>query len=92
MPRKATGTKAKSGGRMPDYDLKVLCKSTGQTTYIGAGWKNDDGSICVKLDLCCTMPSDPDLVYTLFPATTTRGEKLDRMPKEDNRWNENPSS
>lgn len=53
--------------RTPDYNVKALNKRTGDRTgKIGAGWKNEDGSISVKLDMFVTIAYDPDLLVTLF--------------------------
>jgi hypothetical protein len=58
-----------AGGRKPDYKLKVLNKANERRGEVGGGWLNEDGSITVKLNPCIVLQDDPDLVYTLFPAT-----------------------
>lgn len=59
---------SKDKGRSPDLILKVMDKKTGEKAKQGAAWINEDGSITVQLDLCCTLTRNPDIVITLFPA------------------------
>lgn len=54
-------------GRKPDFKLKILDKTTDEKSEIGAGWKNDDGSISIVLNMCTTVSRDPNQVLTLFP-------------------------
>lgn len=55
-------------GRSPDLYLKAMNKATGQKSgRLGVAWTNDDGSLSLALDMCVTLTSDPDVVYTLFP-------------------------
>lgn len=55
--------------RKPEYKLKALNKLTNAKSTIGTAWLNEDGSISVVIDLCCTLVHDPNIVYTLFPNT-----------------------
>lgn len=66
--------------RTPDYHLKALNTRTGERTgKVGAAWKNDDGSVSIKLDMFVTLMYDPDLLVTLFvndrPSPVVPGEK-----------------
>lgn len=51
----------------PDYVLKIKQKQTTATRKAGVGWKNIDGSITIRLDLCTTLTDDTDILITLFP-------------------------
>lgn len=53
--------------RIPDYKLKALDKSTGQTNEVGAAWENENGSIAIRLNLYIVLHHNPNLVLTLFP-------------------------
>ena len=53
--------------RTPDYHLKALNKRTGERTgKVGAAWRNEDGSVSIKLDMFVSLIYDPDLLLTLF--------------------------
>ncbi len=74
-------------GRRPDYDLKVYHKETGKSSYVGAGWKQENGSIKVSIDLCVHLVNDPNLTLSLWPVDTGKppeqrsgGEKAKRGP------------
>lgn len=54
-------------GRLPDYSVNVLSKKTEQRGKIGGAWLNEDKSITVVLDMLVIVPSDKDLLITLFP-------------------------
>lgn len=56
-----------SEGRRPDYRIKALNKITDERDYIGAGWRNDDGSIGLRFNRFCTVPVGSDFVISLFP-------------------------
>ena len=53
-------------GRSPDYNLSFLDKGTDQRGRVGAGWRNDDGSISIKLNVKVVLAESPDLILTLF--------------------------
>lgn len=55
--------------RKPDFRLKIMDRETGQkSSNIGAGWKNDNGSISIVIDFGCHIPWDnPSLLITLWP-------------------------
>lgn len=56
-------------GSKPHFRLKALNKVTGQkSNYLGGAWVNPNGSITLVLDMFVTIPSDPSIVLTLFPA------------------------
>ncbi len=61
--------------KKPDYDLAAMNKLTGDKNYrCGAAWKNDDGSISIKLDPFVVLDANHSgIVITLFE----RKEKLD---------------
>jgi hypothetical protein len=54
--------------RKPDYDLAAMNKRTGERNYrCGAAWKNDDGTISIKLDPFIVLDANnPGIVVTLF--------------------------
>jgi len=54
-------------GRKPDYRLAALNKETSEQNNIGVAWKNDDGSISIRLNAFIRLESNPDLVLSLFP-------------------------
>jgi hypothetical protein len=55
-------------GRKPSYRLNALNKKTDEKTYpVGAGWKNEDGSITLVLNRFVVLPTDPEWLFTLFP-------------------------
>lgn len=56
--------------RKPDYRLKGLNKVTNEKYILGAGWKNDDGSVTVVLNDFVVITSTKDLLLTLFPIDT----------------------
>ena len=69
IPRQEMNVAENKKKRKPDYRLKVLDKESGKSGQAGAGWKNEDGSISISLDLCIVLPGgNPNLVITLFPA------------------------
>lgn len=77
-------------GPTPDYNLSALDKVTSQRAQIGAGWKNEDGSISIRLNLCTFIHHNPNLVLTLFPNTYKRGSIP--FPPLEALNHENPSS
>lgn len=55
--------------RPPDYNVSALNKKTDMKGVIGAAWKNQDGTIRIKLNPFLVIDtSRHDLVVTLFPA------------------------
>lgn len=55
-------------GNRPDFNIGVKDPATGQTnSHVGAAWKNDDGSIGIKLNAGVSLTSD--LQIRLFPPT-----------------------
>lgn len=60
---------ARQKGRKPDFRLKVFDKDTEESGEVGAGWRNDDGSISIRLNGWVVL-SQRDLrnqLLTLFP-------------------------
>jgi len=53
-------------GRQPDYHLHAMNKDTDRKGRIGAAWKNDDGSISIKLDAFVVLNSNDNLEVRLF--------------------------
>jgi hypothetical protein len=62
-------------GRMPDYRLSALNKSTNEKNNVGAAWKNDNGTISIRVDYCVVIHSSKDLVLTLFPADYKKSDR-----------------
>lgn len=56
-------------GRQPDYKLTALDKdSNDRNYYVGVAWKQQNGSISIKLNPCTKIEYDPGMVITLWPA------------------------
>lgn len=53
-------------GRSPDYNLGALDRESGLKGKVGAAWKNEDGTINIKLNPFVALRSG--LSLTLFPA------------------------
>lgn len=63
-------TQRKQGpGRVPDYLLSAMNKQTDYKGSCGAGWRNDDGSISIKLAPWVVLEGKDELVIRLFPNT-----------------------
>lgn len=60
--------------RKPDFWLKAMDKDTNEKRKIGAGWRNQDGSISIDIDAFTILTSKPTLVLTLFPIERGSGE------------------
>jgi len=56
----------KPKGRLPDYDIAVLHRSTNQKGRAGAAWKGTNGAISIVLNPGVQLNS-VDWVITLFP-------------------------
>jgi hypothetical protein len=52
----------------PDYNVSAKFKNTDFKGRIGGAWKNDDGTISVRLNAFITLKATEDLIITLFPA------------------------
>lgn len=57
--------------RSPDYVVKALLDDGSQSEVtvkgrVGAAWKNEDGSISIKLDNFIVLQGNPKLYITLF--------------------------
>ena len=64
--------------RRPDYRLKSLDKETDEKNMnLGAGWKNKDNSITIRLSPCVVVSHDPDTILTLFPINEFKEEPED---------------
>ncbi len=81
-------------GNLPDYRIGVLNKMTDRRGVIGAGWKNDDGSISLVFNPCVVIDgNNTDLAIRLFDreetekkfGKTKKGDRkvVDRLPTED---------
>lgn len=55
-----------SKGRLPDYAVHAMNKATDEKARVGGAWKNEDGSIFVKLDNFVQLIGSNNLVITLF--------------------------
>ena len=53
--------------RTPDFNLKVLDKTTSEAGKIGVGWQNEDGSITIVLNHKVYLAQNRNEVITLFP-------------------------
>lgn len=53
--------------RKPDYRLSVKERGGENRGTVGAAWKNDDGSISIKLTPCVAITSRDDVTIVLFP-------------------------
>lgn len=58
--------KKESSGRMPTYKLKVKDEKTSKWLEVGAGWKNGDGSISVRLNACVVLDARLGVEPVLF--------------------------
>ena len=68
-------------GRKPDYTVSALNKANEQRGPIGVAWKNDDGSISVKLNAFVYVAAAPDLLITLFPKDDGPCKKPSQVPE-----------
>lgn len=73
-------------GRKPDYRLAALDKETDDTDRVGAAWKNDNGSISIRLNTFVHLIGNKNLVLTLFP----EGERP--QGSKDGWWDKNKDS
>lgn len=67
-----------AGGRAPDYKLTALDKDSNDRNYhVGVAWKQQNGSIRIKLNPCTKLEYDPGMVISLWPsdATPSKGKK-----------------
>lgn len=53
--------------RKPDYNVRAKRKASGESSFVGAAWKNENGSISVKIDPFVVLKGETDLLITLFP-------------------------
>lgn len=67
--------------RIPEYKLSALNKRTGEKGDVGAGWRNEDGSISIKLNMHVVLRQSRDHVLTLFP-NTFRQPARSSIPEE----------
>lgn len=51
----------------PTHRLGMLNKRNEERGTVGAGWKNDDGSITIQLNTSVVLTQSKDIVLTLFP-------------------------
>lgn len=59
-----------SAPRRPDYRMKATTRPgvhPHREGVVGAGWRNPDGSVSVKLDPFAVLAGADDLIITLFP-------------------------
>ena len=73
---------ASKPGRKPDYNVNAKIKNTNYKGKIGGAWRNEDGTIAIRLDPFIVLKSDPELLLTLFPNDET--SKLQRFGRTDN--------
>ena len=60
--------------RPPDYDIAALDRTSpsAKNPSVGGAWKNDDGTITIKIRPFVVLTGGPDLFLTLFPAEENR--------------------
>ena len=80
-------------GRKPDYTLSAKTKTGGFKGRIGAAWKQDDGSIQLKLDpfvqLSGAAIAVDDIWLTLYP--TDENYKWE-APKKEEKTEKHPNA
>lgn len=54
-------------GRKPDFWLKAMNPASKEKGKVGAGWRNEDGSISIDINAFIVLKSSPDLNLTMFP-------------------------
>ena len=59
----------------PQYRLLALNKKTEQRGKVGAGWRNEDGSISIRVNPWVVIDSNPDVILTLFPVKPEEAEE-----------------
>ena len=52
--------------RQPDFHVHALDQTNEARARIGAAWKNDDGSISIRLDPFVVLTAAPTLLVRLF--------------------------
>lgn len=52
--------------KRPDYRLSAKRKDSEYKGEVGAGWKNPDGSISIRLNACVVLSAAEGLLLTLF--------------------------
>ncbi len=57
---------AKNKPRRPDFNLSALDKTTEVRGKVGAAWKNDDGTISIRLDPFVVLSGSSNLELRLF--------------------------
>ena len=81
MSTRMTIKKQVMSGRKPDYKLKVKDEKTERWMEVGAAWKNNNGSISVRLNACVVLSERSGVEPVLFPAEWERGD--DSREKEE---------
>lgn len=59
--------KKELSNRQPTYKMKVKDAKTERWMEVGAAWKNEDGSISVRLNTCIVLDSRFGVEPVLFP-------------------------
>jgi hypothetical protein len=73
----------KPAGRKPDFNLSTLNTETEVRGRVGAGWKERDGSISIKLNPCVVLNAHDPINLRLFPATEYNKPAASPPPIED---------
>lgn len=61
-------TKVKLGPpRKPDFHVRAMDKRKEEKSTVGAAWRNDNGSISVKIDPFVTLQGGGDLLIDALP-------------------------
>lgn len=53
--------------RKPDMVLKAYNQQTDKSSIVGAGWRNSNGSVSIKLNDFVVLQQTPVYIFTLFP-------------------------
>ena len=62
--------------RKPDYRLKIKDEKTERWMDVGAAWKNKEGSISIRLNMCVVLNERLGVEPVLFPAEPEKKEVL----------------
>jgi hypothetical protein len=69
-------------GRKPDYRLRLKDDKTGRWVDVGAAWKNENGSISVRLNMCVVLNERLGVEPVLFPVEPEKKTDDEQQDKE----------
>lgn len=58
---------AKLESRSPDYRIRAKQRNGAAGGTVGVGWKNENGSFSIALNVGIVLKWDDDLIITAFP-------------------------